>query len=462
MSKIGGARRRAPGLASIAAVALALPLVAAAPRPLAAADEALVERGRYLFTSETFGGNGRTCSTCHRPDNNYTIDPAYVAKLPAGDPLFLAETDPSLAGLDRPKLLRRLALVTVHVDGFDKPGVPRAVPHLLGLRNSMKPRPGGNHAAALGWSGDGAPGKGSLRDFVLGAVTEHMPKSLARRPGVDFRLPSEAELAALGAFLLSLGGDEEFDLSDATGLRFASAEVERGRILFNSPASGPCSECHRNGGALDGDGFNRNADIGVQHRPNPPVFIADPEAPADAGFGAGPATKVAGRPALGDGRFNTPTLVHAADTVPLFHDNSAGSIEAAVVFYTLATFHRSPEGKARKRVALREKEVVAIAAMLRTLSAMDDIRASNAMLGRALAREPGPGRELVRLAAADTQDAIEVLTKGVSLNRGSVRLLREALTAERQASETTAKAERDGLLRRAIDLKARARALMVK
>src|SRR3954468_9002996 len=62
----------------------------------------LVERGRQLFTGETFGGNGRTCATCHPPANNFTLDPGYIARLPLSDPLFVAERNPGLATLENP------------------------------------------------------------------------------------------------------------------------------------------------------------------------------------------------------------------------------------------------------------------------------------------------------------------------------------------------------------------------
>ncbi len=66
---------------------------------------------------------------------------------------------------------------------------------------------------ATGWSGDGAPGDGSLRSFAIGAVTQHFPKTLNRIPGKDFRLPTEAELDALEAFQLSLGRQTEINLA---------------------------------------------------------------------------------------------------------------------------------------------------------------------------------------------------------------------------------------------------------
>ena len=105
--------------------------------PLASAAAAgtanLVDEGRRLFFTETFAGNGRTCGSCHPADNNYTIDAAYIARLPKSDPLLAADF------LDDPVLLRKLGLVTVHADGFGRPGVQRGVPTLLGLARSLVP-----------------------------------------------------------------------------------------------------------------------------------------------------------------------------------------------------------------------------------------------------------------------------------------------------------------------------------
>ncbi len=42
--------------------------------------EALIERGRLIFFNETFNGNGRTCGTCHRAENNMAIDPTSLPR----------------------------------------------------------------------------------------------------------------------------------------------------------------------------------------------------------------------------------------------------------------------------------------------------------------------------------------------------------------------------------------------
>ncbi len=106
---------------------------------LASVLGAEIAEGRRIFVNETFNGNGRTCATCHRLDNNHTIDPKYIAKLPKTDPLFVAETNPDLAQLENPKLMRELGLILANVDGFDKPGVMRSVPYTLGLSKTLPP-----------------------------------------------------------------------------------------------------------------------------------------------------------------------------------------------------------------------------------------------------------------------------------------------------------------------------------
>ena len=199
----------------------------------------LIERGRQLFTKETFNGNGRTCATCHPATNNFTIDPAFIAKLPKSDPLFVAETNPDLAKLENSKALRQRALISENVDGFDRPAVLRGVPHTLALPVSMAPDddadsdqvfPDGTKPVnALGWSADGSPEDGSLRQFAVGAVVQHFTKTLNRVEGVDFRLPTNAELDALEAFQRSLGRQEEVDLA---ALTFLDDAAQRGKDLF--------------------------------------------------------------------------------------------------------------------------------------------------------------------------------------------------------------------------------------
>src|SRR5207249_736738 len=220
------------------------------PRP----PSDLIAKGKNLFFNETFKGNGRTCGTCHRAEANLSINPAFIATLPPNDPLFVAEFNPDLKkNFENPKLMRQFALILENLDGFEdleKQFVMRGVPHVLSLRTSVNSPQG----PRTGWSGDGAPGDGSLR---AGATA-------------------------------NLGG---------------------------------------------GNIGNANFNTGVETLPDQPADLTGELVPPDDGFG---------KP--GDGTFNTPPLVEAADTGPFFHNNAIETIEGAVAFYDGESFNNSPAG----------------------------------------------------------------------------------------------------------------------
>src|SRR5437773_1334980 len=279
----------------------------------------LISRGARLFFEETFKGNGRTCGTCHPANNNFTIDPAFIATLPASDPLFVAEFNPALAQLERPQLMRKFSLILENLDGFDDPTnkfVMRGVPHTLGLQVSLAPDPTQipTPAEMTGWSGDGSPGTGSLREFAIGAVTQHFTKRLDRVEGTDFRLPGPRELDAMEAFQLSLGRDRDFDLSRIT---FQDSNVETGKSLFvnggGDPinAGGTCAGCHGNAGALNALGRNGNVNTNVEDVEHPARTLQTPF-PKDGGFGRADN----GDGTFGNRTFNTASVVEAADTPP--------------------------------------------------------------------------------------------------------------------------------------------------
>jgi cytochrome c peroxidase len=424
--------------------AILLTTIILAGQPAFAQSRAQIELGRRLFLEETFEGNGRTCGTCHPATNNFTLDPAFVRALPRNDPLFVIRSTPELRDLEIRRFLRE-GTILENVDGFANPGVMRGVPHTLALRTSTD-------NGATGWSGDGSPG--TLRDFATGAVTQHFPKTLARRactlenfdPNLcDFRLPTSEELDAMEAFQLSLGRQQEIDL--ATLPAFNDATVEEGRALFETaPArdgsTRSCDACHSNGGTGD-----RQFDTGVAKLPNAPAcrVAAGRGVPGDGGNGAGFGEQMT-RQALcnrgaqqaivfrGDGTFNTPPAIEAADTPPFFHNDTVATLEGSVAFYTTDTFNDSPAGGGRAFV-LDDAEVNAIAAFLRALNSLENIRSASAFSSRALdPAELAPAAELVNWALAETTDAVEVLTQGpLKLFPDAVAALEEAQDFERQA-----------------------------
>jgi hypothetical protein len=427
---------------------------AAEPHKAPAPGLSLVERGRQIFFNEKFSGNGRTCGTCHREEDNFTITPEFIATLPPDDALFVAEFVPALKNnFEQPALMRKFGLILENLDGFDdleKRFVMRGVPHLLGLRTSID-SPGGPRT---GWSGDGSPGDGSLRAFAVGAVIQHFTKTLDRVPDVDFRLPTDAELDALEAFMLSLGRQKDPVLP----LPLRGVVPRRGQEIFRDNTLGKCNRCHVNAGANanfgGGDLGNANFNTGVEDLVDQPADLTGALNPPDDGLGT-----------PGDGTFNTPPLVEAADTGPFFHNNSIETIEGAVAFYNGAAFNNSPAGKALAAndpngvgIRLEATQVVAVAAFLRVINALENIRESTAQLDGGHLGPEDRGRLLARRALKETRDAIDVLAGG-GLHPEAVDHLRKAAEA---IDEACSGRHRDENAKKAIRLLAKARADLVE
>lgn len=436
-------------LALVASVALS----AAACRPPRPPASDLVSLGREIFFNETFEGNGRTCGTCHRAEDNFTVSPAFIATLPPDDALFVAEVQPELSrNFENPRLMRELALILENQDGFEDLATDfnmRGVPHTLALRTSVVSRDG----PRTGWSGDGAPGDGSLRSFATGAVIQHFTKTTDRIAGVDFRLPTEAELDALEAFQLSLGRQE--DLSLPLGLKGVIAA--RGQEIFMDNALGKCNACHFNAGAngdpavFGPDAGNLNFDTGVEALPDQPADLTGELNPPDDGFGI-----------PGDGTFNTPPLVEAADTGPFFHNNSVETIEGAVAFYDGESFNNSPAGQLLQNatgsgIELDATQVVAVAAFLRVINALENIRLAVELLAGSRDGRFGSTAEDLRLAVEETNDAITVLAGG-GLHPQAVAHLRDS----RRLIERAGGRYRARFIADAIEAQERARAELVE
>ena len=389
----------------------------------------LISKGAKLFFEETFEGNGRTCGTCHPAKNNFTIDVPFIASLPNNDPLFVAEFNPDLHDLEKPAVMRQHALILENVDGLEDPVnkfVMRSVPHTLGLQVTMNqdvtqiaPPNNTTPEQMTGWSGDGAPGAGSLRDFATGAVTQHFTRHLQRVPGVDFKLPKNKELDQMEAFQLSLGRDHDFDLSKIT---FNNADVQAGKNLFNNGTNDPnagnrCAVCHNNGGANfnatnpppppDITFPNRNFNTNVEDVVNPARALLPVPFPIDGGFGALPANL---NGSFGNRAFNTPPGVEAADTPPFFHNNIANTLEGVIGFYTGPEFNgpRAPAG----RFAFTPTQVGQLTGFLRALNTLQNIDVAQRQLQQVTEINGNPEAEMQnRLGGAfeDISDAITVL-----------------------------------------------------
>jgi mono/diheme cytochrome c family protein len=432
------------------ALAPALWVASATPAP----EAERIAKGRDLFFNETFNGNGRTCGTCHREERNFTIDASFIATLPKNDALFVAEFNPDLKqNFENPRLMREFGLILENQDGFDD--LPnkfnmRGVPHVLAQRTSIASPQG----PRTGWSGDGAPGDGSLRSFATGAVIQHFTKTLNRVAGVDFRLPTDAELDALEAFQLSLG--RQADLALPLPLRGTVAK--RGQEIFLDNGLGKCNVCHGNAGANLAAGNNANFNTGVEDLPDQPARLTGEKVPRDDGFG---------RP--GNGTFNTPPLVEAADTGPFFHNNAIETIEGAVAFFNGQAFNNSPSGKFLAStdpngvgIRLDATQVVAVAAFLRVINALENIRQSLEALTQSEAfgfLERASAKPLLRRATNEIDDSITVLSGG-GLHPAAVAQLNAARKLAERAADSFF--SRRSLTREAIQALERARAELIE
>jgi hypothetical protein len=415
------------------------------PRVVTGLASAEICAGSDIFFRETFQGNGRTCASCHPVQHNFTIDPGFIATLPANDPLFVFETNPALAGLETSSL-RSMGGILENVDDLDVFADPthkfviRSVPHLLSLATSITadeadPNTTTPPQQRTGWGGDG----GSLHDFLNTAIKQHYTKRLDRVAGVDFRFATTQELDLVEQFQLQLGRLNELNFGS---VNLFDAQAQEGKAAYLDPMRGRCQVCHANGGAnFAATGKNRNFDTGTRFAPSPDTTIPffDGVFLFDGGFGgkglAQPniVTQELDPPVnngFGNNTFNTTTVIEAADTLPAFHTNFFGAvappggtrtdnIENVVTFYA-GLFNQSPAAAdlaaqfgAPANVG---PDIVPIGRFLRALNvalnldmAKQRLRASQTLLGRFQDQQAAIQRRLIELAAVEIDDALVVL-----------------------------------------------------
>lgn len=299
-----------------------------------------IQEGQTLFFQGTFGGNGRTCGTCHILNASLTISAREIAALPANDPLFVFETMPAVANLENGAFLRGpRGLILENIDGFNNAPVFRGTPPVFNL----------SFTGPFGLSGEIA----TLTEFCLGAVIQHLPRSLNRTAGVDFTTPTQTQLNDMEAFLLSLllpaGQNVNLNLN-----QFATTQAQQnGQTLFNGTVA-KCSQCH-GGNALAiasqaQGGVNKNFNTGVVNLPI--------NTNTAAGFGPLPAESGGNR------TFSTPQLFGVRDSAPFFHDSSVATLREAVAFYDLSQFNQSPGATAVGGITLTGTQIDDIVAFL--------------------------------------------------------------------------------------------------
>jgi len=444
------------------------------PRVLAGTVSVDICTGADLFLRETFDGNGRSCATCHRVDNNFAIDTKFMATLPANDPLFIAEFNRTLSRLEIPAQMRGRGLILENVDGFAPDPtvrfVLRSVPHTLSMGTSVTRSaadPVTPPVERTGWGGDGAPGNGALRDFQTGAITQHYTKNLQRVPGRDFRLATPAELDRIDLFMRQLGRTNELNLATVV---MSDARAEAGRNVFLTVG---CNVCHENAGANIGLGIggNFNFNTGVESARHAALATF----PRDGGFLATPANPDG---SFGNGTFNAPPLVEAADTGPFFHTDTsivgasahntptATTIEEAIAFYDSPAFNNSPSGQVAP-IDMTATQIDDVGRFLRGVNAtfnaamaIKRLEAGSKLVARFHNTRLAIQREMLRLANAEILDAIEVLNSVPDLNADALSCLRSARALVDQARATSSETTRANAIAAARSLVAQASSMI--
>lgn len=261
----------------------------------------LIAEGRRLFFEETFGGNGRTCGTCH-PEPDFVIGPAEIAAMPPSDPLFAGQLDMDAEGVGR-----GLFRYPLGGSGFLDADITvlRSVPSIVNLTHTGP------------FLADGRAER--LEDLSVDAVLLHALDGAADLPGE--RIPTEREQEALAAFQLSVAlpdpdpGDFPGELADMEGF-----------FVFTGKAR--CATCHVGPMFTDNDFHNQIA--------------CPPRCPPVEDPGRCRIDPTANDCAESGMAFNTPQLRGVGRTAPFFHDNAFGSLEEVVEMYNSRAFHDSP------------------------------------------------------------------------------------------------------------------------
>ena len=369
--------------------------------PPAPPPETILALGQRLFDRETFGGNGRTCVTCHMTETGTLTLDAVAARLAAapGDPLFLHDgLDGGAVGTSR---IVQHATIRVELQ----------LPPYVTLENDPTRRtiivnrgvPSTMNAPALDGVGLAAfmhdLRNNDLQEQALDAVHGHAKGTVE---------PTREQLDAIAAFEKT---DDRFFSSAAlrahgrggpqVELPAGSTESERrGRLFFLDVAvagtkQGMCGQCHsgpnlneisalgnREVGFPVGAKFatalvsetnanldpvltfrvdNGSGDVRLVSLPDPGILLTERGRSRHLSL----FVSATAHPVLLAGLFKTPSLWGIGRTPPYFHDNSAKSLRAVVDHYADRLFKQITFGGAF--VTLSEQDRQDIVAFLTLL-----------------------------------------------------------------------------------------------
>jgi cytochrome c peroxidase len=300
--------------------------------------------GQKLFKCETFGGNGRTCATCHSAATG-TFSPAEAQALYAKDPgapLFRKIDSDFGLGLTYTRLLNDAVIragvdLPPNVSILEMPGqrtvfLNRGVPTTLDTP-ALDP--------VLMYDGR-AP---NLQAQALGAIHGHM------EPTIE---PTSKQLDAIATFEKTLFSSDtlrDFAAGRATPVLPPgnTAAEKRGRVAFVDGPQGKCAFCHSGPMLNQTNAFNVDPAVPAGSRfatalvsefnsANNPVLTflftnpdgsVTPVATPDPGRGLITGNAGEALPA----QFKIPTLWNVKNTAPYFHDNSAKTLEDVGLHY---------------------------------------------------------------------------------------------------------------------------------
>ena len=314
-----------------------------------------------MFRKETFGGNGRTCETCHSRSTG-TLSPDDVRERltkDPNDPLFLHDgLDDGVSGTSRIAEHATIRIVRPLPPNIRIAEDPSATSVVL-----LRGIPGTINTPALDPALMYDLRAGTLADQALGAIHDHAQNTVE---------PTQEQLALIAEFQRT---DRRFFSSDALE-DFAhggpppvlppgkTQSEQRGRLMFVeaefTPGStkGICAQCHTGPMLNQTSPFNpaappgaRIANIGVSERNllNLPVYtfliddgfgdvqavrLPDPGIPLTNPRPPGVPPPFVRHPAFFAGMFKIPSLWGVKKTAPYFHDNSAKTLEEVAAFYT--------------------------------------------------------------------------------------------------------------------------------
>ena len=331
--------------------------------------------GEALFTKETFGGNGRVCSTCHELGQFGTIAPQFVqqsfAKDPSG-PLFRPIDSDDGLGTSYKRLMEH-ATIRIPIE------LPTRTASGRGIRRCDDPA----NTSLVVNRGNPSVFNMALEQHIMldgreGASLETQAANAVKTHNQPARALTTEEVAAIAAFQRSLFSHKAIKafLRKGTALTLPdgnTASEKRGRAFFEPKRQ--CGVCH-SGPMLNrtsakhefvvGAGFESSG-VGIEpDNPNPKYRwcyvdletnaivpgptgsrepfkhpVSDPGHAVVAGvseFRATPTGEIQFLPnetvaALAGPVFKIPTLWGTPDTAPYFHDNSAKDLEAVLVQY---------------------------------------------------------------------------------------------------------------------------------